>query len=93
MIPNGSYTDGQQKTRQLEYNSMASGLVTIFSIHTMLPPAACAASTPARISAAISGVSGAPAHSTNCIPLGRYFTASTRCTTPFCRVIRPTNKT
>ena len=73
MIPNGSYTDGQQNTRQFEYSWIASGFVTIFSIHTMLPPAARAASTPARISAATLRVSVKPAHSTTCIPFGEYF--------------------
>ena len=98
-MPNGSYTLGQQSTAQCEYNSIASCFDTICSIHTIFevpgpaPAISRAASTFARISAAISGVSGAPAHSTTCVPAGRYLIASTRCVTPFCRVMRPTNNT
>ena len=44
-------------------------------------------------SAAISGVSGAPAHSTSCTSGANRCAAATRCATPFCRVIRPTNAT
>ena len=44
-------------------------------------------------SAAISGVSGAPAHSTSCTSGANWCAAATRCATPFCRVIRPTNAT
>ncbi len=104
---------------------MASSLVTICSIQTMLwpvpvespvaiawPGGLCTpsdstatsaarlpgvclrtASTFSRISAAISGVSGAPAQSTTWVPGGRYRMASTRCVTPFWRVMRPTNRT
>ncbi len=48
---------------------------------------------PTVTSAAISGVSGAPAHSTSCISGANWWAAATRCATPFCRVIRPTNAT
>src|ERR1035438_8228196 len=50
---------------------MASCFVTIFSIHTMRGWFARAASTLSRSSAAISGVSGAPAKSTTCVSGGR----------------------
>ena len=52
-----------------------------------------ARSTRAATSAAISGVSGAPAHSTSWISGANWCAAATRCATPFCRVIRPTNAT
>ena len=42
------------------------------------------------ISAAISGVSGAPAQSTSCTPGSKWCVAATKWPTPFCRVIRPT---
>ena len=48
---------------------------------------------PSVTSAAISGVSGAPAHNTSCTSGANWCAAATRCATPFCRVIRPTNAT
>ena len=44
-------------------------------------------------SAAISGVSGAPARNTSCTSGGSSFAARNRYGRPFCRVIRPTNVT
>jgi hypothetical protein len=38
----------------------------------------------------ISGVSGAPAHSTSCTDGSNWLAAASRCRSPFCRVIRPT---
>ena len=49
--------------------------------------------TAAVTSAAISGVSGAPAHNTSWISGAKWWAAATRCATPFCRVIRPTKAT
>ena len=49
--------------------------------------------TAAVTSAAISGVSGAPAHSTSCTSGEKRWAAATRWATPFCLVIRPTNAT
>src|ERR1039458_7111358 len=55
---------------------MASGLVTIFSIHTMRGWWRRASSTLVRNSEAISGVSGAPAQRTTCVSGGRKLMAS-----------------
>ena len=48
-------------------------------------------STASAISAPISGVSGAPAHSTSCRSGSMWWAAAIRWRTPFCRVMRPTN--
>ncbi len=50
-------------------------------------------STAVAISAAISGVSGAPAHRINCTEGSKWAAAASRWASPFCRVIRPTKIT
>ncbi|SHY71552.1 Uncharacterised protein [Mycobacteroides abscessus subsp. abscessus] len=45
------------------------------------------------ICSAISGVSGSPAHRISCASGENRCAAATRCASPFCRVIRPTNAT
>ena len=73
---------------------MTSGRGSICSIQTTSPAPARPARPPARsTSAASSGVSGAPAHSTSCTPAGSVRAARSRCGSPFCRVIRPTKMT
>ena len=52
-----------------------------------------ACSTRRAISSPIAGVSGAPAQNTICTPGRRSLMALSRCTMPFCRVMRPTNST
>ena len=54
---------------------------------------ACRSVTSCSVSAAISGVSGAPAHSTSCTPSSNWDAALIRWPTPFWRVMRPTKAT
>ena len=69
---------------------MTSGLGSISSSHSTLPRWACSSSTRRATSAPISGVSGAPAHSTSWAPASTWRIASSRWATPFWRVMRPT---
>ena len=72
---------------------MTSGLGSISSIHTTPSRCACSSSTRRATSAPSSGVSGAPAHSTSCAEGSNERAASSRYSTPFWRVIRPTKTT
>jgi len=72
---------------------MTSSLASISGIQITPVRAACRLVTSAVTSAASSGVSGCPAHSTSCASGGRLAAARSRTGTPFCRVIRPTKIT
>jgi hypothetical protein len=89
-IPSGSYTDGHTNTVAFVRIWMTSGLGSILSSQMMLPRWALTLSTLAATSAPISGVSGAPAHSTIWADGSMSRAASSRWGTPFCRVMRPT---
>ena len=73
---------------------ITSGFGSISSIQTT-PLTRCARnrSTRSRVARSTSGSSGAPAQKTSCAPESISSAASSRCTMPFCRVIRPTKRT
>jgi hypothetical protein len=92
-MPSGSYTDGQTNTVDAESSWRTSAVSSIRRTHTTPGRAAASSATAFSVSSAISGVSGAPAHSTICADGSISCAAATRWPTPFCRVIRPTNTT
>ena len=92
-MPSGSYTDGHANTVAADRISMTSSRGSMSRSQKTPSRAALSSATSDSISAAISGVSGAPAHNTNWASGWKSRAARTRCGTPFCRVIRPTNAT
>lgn len=92
-MPSGPYTEGQTNTRAWVRSCTTSGRGSMSGIQKT--PARSALSVPCsdRNSASISGVSGAPAHSTNCARGSSARAARSRWGTPFCRVTRPTKTT
>ena len=90
-MPSGSYTDGQTNTVDADSTCLTSGRVSMPSNQNTPGRGACSSAIAAAVSAAISGVSGAPAHSTSWTPGSKWWVAAIRWPTPFCRVIRPTN--
>ena len=87
-MPSGSYTEGQTNTVACDSSGTTSLRGSMSEIHTTPSRRSRSSATSCSVSAAISGVSGAPAHSTSCP--GRSAAARSRCLSPFCRVIRPT---
>ena len=85
--------DGHTNTEAWLRNCTTSGLVSVCWIQTTLPRSACTRATREAISSAISGVSGAPAHSTSWAAGSIAAAASSRWASPFWRVMRPTNTT
>ena len=92
-MPNGSYTDGHTKTVAAESISRIFPMGSMSLTQNTPERSRASSATPADTSAAISGVSGAPAHSTNCTSGPKRCAAASRWATPFCLVIRPTNAT
>ncbi len=85
--------DGQQKTAAWEYRAMVVGRLTISAIQTMPGRWALRSAMIASSSFCSSGVSDSPAHSTTWIPASSRGIACSRYSRPFCRVMRPTNRT
>ena len=74
-------------------SAITSGRGSMSRIQTTPVRVVARASTRATTSASISGVSGAPAHSTIWTSGGSCATERRKCGRPFCRVIRPTKTT
>jgi len=70
----------------------ARGSMVLSQMTSASPRRARSEVTISAVSAAISGVSGEPAHRTSWTPGARSRAAASRCRSPFCRVIRPTNR-
>ena len=85
--------EGQAKAVAAVSSAITSRRGSISGIHTMPSRPARSPSTRPSTSLRISGVSGAPAHSTICTSGGSWATARRNSGSPFCRVIRPTKTT
>ena len=94
-MPKGSYTDGQAKTRAWLSKVISESRSTCSSIQMTEPSPRSARkwATASDVSVAISGVSGEEAHITKVMLSSKCRAARSRCVSPFCRVIRPTNST
>ena len=77
-MPSGSYTDGHTKTVAAERISRILPIGSISRTQNTPVRARDSSCTAAVTSAAISGVSGAPAHSTNCTSGANRCAAATR---------------
>ena len=77
-MPSGSYTDGHTKTVAAERISRILPIGSISRTQNTPVRAAASSCTAAVTSAAISGVSGAPAQSTNCTSGANLCAAATR---------------
>ncbi len=92
-MPIGSYTDGHTNTVAWVRIWTTSALGSISEIQTTPALLSRSPSTSPATSAAISGVSGAPAQSTSWASGAKDRAARSRWTSPFCRVMRPTKTT
>ena len=92
-MPSGSYTDGHTNARAWVSNWITDGLGSISGIQNTPDRAFPQPLDEGDTSAASSGVSGAPAHSTSCTDGSSAAAARSSTGSPFCRVTRPTKIT
>jgi hypothetical protein len=90
-MPSGSYTDGTTNTVAPVINGTSLSRGSISSIQTTPLRRACSSATASATCCRSPGVSAAPAQRTRPASGGSCSAAASRWTTPFCRVIRPTN--
>jgi hypothetical protein len=92
-MPSGSYTEGHANTVACVSSWMISRRGSMSGIQITPSRDACKPETSEDTSASSSGVSAAPAQSTSCADGSSRAAARSSTGTPFCRVIRPTNRT